>query len=173
MKSLYYAEMIWVPAAAMTLVGMHILLYGLTPLLFISLISGIGLWTFIEYIVHRALHVLKHPGHIRHHSHPKERLGPNWWSTALILTGLCIVLNVIFGFRFASGLDSGVLAGYSAYLYTHNAIHFTNLMPKSQIRLRHEAHHRGENNTYGVITTFWDWVLNFAANSFQKKGPDA
>lgn len=155
MKKLYYIDMIWAPALTITL-GME----SISKVSDLTLIlAGFGTWTFIEYAVHRGLHHFNSAAHLDHHRDPSGKHGPDALSTAGIVAWFYFFSLLALGFSPANIFMTGFLTGYTAYLYLHHGIHMTKLLPYSSRRLRHEAHHRWENNYYGVTTRFWDWFF--------------
>jgi sterol desaturase/sphingolipid hydroxylase (fatty acid hydroxylase superfamily) len=88
---------------------------------FTALAVGLLAWTAIEYALHRVppfrrLHAL-------HHEHPGALIGtPTWLSTPLFLS-LWAVLAHEASAPTASGIATGLMAGYIAYGFVHDAVH--------------------------------------------------
>ena len=137
---------------------------GAKWLLCVSL--GAAAWTLIEYTIHRWIyHQVPYfrDRHEAHHANPGADIG----SPPLI--GVVLILTVFFAplvttsFVIASGLTTGVLAGYSAYMLVHHADHHWTPAPPSWLfsARRHHAlhHHHSELCNFGIVTVFWDRVF--------------
>ncbi len=99
-----------------------------------AFVSGVGVWTLLEYAMHRfLLHGPWRKLHLPHHREPEG--GYDWKPTLL----------------------AGLLAGYVAYSYLHSGLHH-NAGPKG-LREEHSAHHDHLTCNFGVTTTFWDRVF--------------
>jgi sterol desaturase/sphingolipid hydroxylase (fatty acid hydroxylase superfamily) len=137
-----------------------------------SLIVGVGLWTILEYGIHRWLyHGVEFfmRLHNAHHEEPNAYVGaPPFIGVALIF--LLIYLPVeLAGLTIASGLTTGVLAGYMAYQLVHHATHFW--LPARgtylyRARLRHSRHHYHRKlGNFGITTVLWDQVFGSAIHT--------
>jgi sterol desaturase/sphingolipid hydroxylase (fatty acid hydroxylase superfamily) len=135
----------------------------------LALIIGLGLWTLMEYGIHRwlyhGLEVLMRL-HDAHHKEPNAHIGaPPFVGIALIF--LIVYLPVgAFSPTFASGLTTGVMGGYLAYQVVHHAAHFWQAPRGSYLyraRVRHAGHHyhRVPGN-FGITTLFWDQIFGTA-----------
>jgi len=161
MKSLYYIDMIWTPLVAITLIEFHLRTFGFTPTLAFTFAGGVLLWTFMEYVIHRVLHITRHPGHFRHHAYPVEQNGPGALQTIIVMALMYGIFQLIGGFIFASGFEAGLLSGLAVYLFVHHGIHLTTIFPNSKLRIMHENHHAGiGEEVFGVTTTLWDRLFN-------------
>ena len=128
---------------------------------------GIGLWTLLEYGIHRWLYhgvKLLIRLHDAHHKEPHAYIGaPPFIGIALIF--LVIYLPVaLLSHMVASGLTTGVLAGYMAYQLVHHATHFWRPALGSYLyraHFRHSGHHyHRELGNFGITTIFWDQVFS-------------
>jgi sterol desaturase/sphingolipid hydroxylase (fatty acid hydroxylase superfamily) len=132
----------------------------------VCFLSGFLVWTFLEYLVHRVLyHSVPYfeELHDAHHAEPNAYIGAPPIIGIVLLLLLFFVPALAISFVAASGVTSGVLAGYMAYMLIHHAAHYWNLPPSSWLyRLRrHHAlhHHRDDHGNYGITTSFWDYVF--------------
>jgi sterol desaturase/sphingolipid hydroxylase (fatty acid hydroxylase superfamily) len=107
--------------------------------------------------------------HNAHHEEPNAYVGaPPFIGVALIF--LLIYLPVeLAGLTIASGLTTGVLAGYMAYQLVHHATHFW--LPARgtylyRARLRHSRHHyQRKLGNFGITTVLWDQVFGSAIHT--------
>lgn len=151
---------------------------GLSPLMVLGLfVSGIFVWTFAEYMLHRYLfhwvteakwsqrfHFIMHGSH---HQYPKdeERLLMPPVPGLIMASGLFGIFYLIFwivGYPdLTFGFFPGFFSGYLMYSFVHRATH-TMKPPK---RFRHLWHHhslhhyRFPDKAFGVSNTFWDRVF--------------
>ncbi|PQB04853.1 sterol desaturase family protein [Aureitalea marina] len=151
---------------------------GLSPLMVLGLfVSGIFVWTFAEYMLHRFLfhwvteakwsqrfHFIMHGSH---HQHPKDEerlLMPPvpGLIMASVLFGIFFLIFWIAGYSdLTFGFFPGFFSGYLMYSFVHRATH-TMKPPK---RFRHLWHHhslhhyRFPDKAFGVSNTFWDRVF--------------
>ena len=129
-------------------------------------VIGIGLWTLLEYAVHRWLYhgigffIRLHDAH---HQEPHVYIGaPPFVGIALIFVAIYLPLAFIRE-TVASGLTAGVLGGYLTYQLVHHATHFWQPPRGSYLhraRLNHSAHHyQRELGNFGITAAFWDRVF--------------
>ncbi len=142
------------------------------PVQFALLFSGLFVFSFTEYMVHRYLFHSHNASdkknmtyrlHHIHHDHPrdKERL-------ALPLpVGLAVAGVVYLLFWLAMGTYTpfffpGFLTGYALYLFVHYLIH-TRRPPKNLFRVlwkNHSIHHyQDDTKAYGVTSPLWDVIF--------------
>jgi sterol desaturase/sphingolipid hydroxylase (fatty acid hydroxylase superfamily) len=133
----------------------------------IWLMIGAGLWTLMEYCIHRWLYhgveffVRLHDAH---HAEPNAPIGaPPIFGIALIFLVFYAPIATV-SVMVASGLTAGVLAGYLAYQLVHHATHFWRPVHGSYLyraRLHHSVHHyHRELGNYGVTCAFWDYIFD-------------
>jgi sterol desaturase/sphingolipid hydroxylase (fatty acid hydroxylase superfamily) len=129
-------------------------------------VIGIGLWTFLEYGVHRWLyHGVKQfiQLHDAHHMEPHAYVGAPPFVGVTLMFLLVYVPVGLYSLMVASGLTTGVLAGYFVYQLVHHATHFWQPSPGSflyRARLRHSGHHyHRELGNFGITTALWDQVF--------------
>jgi sterol desaturase/sphingolipid hydroxylase (fatty acid hydroxylase superfamily) len=145
---------------------------------------GIGLWTLLEYGIHRLLY---HGVdffirlHAVHHEEPDAYIGaPPFIGIALIFLVITLPF-LLFSLMAASGLTTGMLVGYMGYQLVHHTTHFWQ-PPRGtylyRARLRHSGHHYHRDlGNFGVTTIFWDWlfgtVIHVSRNSMAAATRDA
>jgi sterol desaturase/sphingolipid hydroxylase (fatty acid hydroxylase superfamily) len=135
-----------------------------------TLVAGVGLWTLMEYGLHRiALHEIRYfvPMHGLHHRAPLALVGtPTWFSLLTLLSVILAPAWWMWGFTAASGLTAGVMLGYEWYGILHHLIHHRRDLPSSGggilagSRTRHMKHHFSpRRGNFGVTTALWDRVF--------------
>ena len=156
--------------------------YQLDGLNIITLfISGIFVWTFTEYFLHRfvfhyepkskwgkKLHFIMHGVH---HDYPKDskRLVMPPSVSLPLATLFYFFFLLIIGNPLLNPFFAGFLTGYLIYDITHYAIHHFSIKSKFwlQIKNYHSKHHyMDENKGFGVSQPLWDYVFrtNFDSN---------
>ena len=141
--------------------------------------AGIGLWTLLEYVLHRwVFHraPLIAPMHDAHHRSPRALLGtPTWLSLPLMWLVIFVPTWYFSSFTTASGLTAGVMAGFVWYGILHHAAHHgrprliaTRLSPCVRRHARHHYSKRPVN--FGVTIALWDHVFGTAD---RKPSPEA
>lgn len=143
---------------------------------------GLGLlaWTPIEYALHRWLLHRVPPFnrlHGMHHAHPGALIGTPTWLSASLFLALWAALAREASASVAGGLATGLMSGYLAYAFVHDAVHHRRARAGSWLyraKRRHARHHRaGSNCDFGVSTGVWDAVLRTTARqSRQSVGRD-
>ena len=137
-------------------------------------LSGLFIWTFTEYFLHRfvfhympksewgkRIHFLIHG---IHHDYPKDSkrlvMPP---SVSLPLAAFFFILfNTIIGNAFVLPFFAGFLIGYLFYDITHYAIHHFNMHNKILLAIKnhHSKHHyQNPGLGYGVSQPTWDYVF--------------
>lgn len=158
----FFADFFMVPVFIIFM--MH---YNQASILFmVSLIlTGMILWTLVEYIMHRYLFHntwLFKEQHDDHHRKPKALIGNAPWMTFVSTLGLWTSIWALFDGDTASALTSGILVGYLIYSSIHVKLHhgdpktFTKQM--ARLYRHHSAHHRGGSKNFGVTTDWWDRI---------------
>jgi sterol desaturase/sphingolipid hydroxylase (fatty acid hydroxylase superfamily) len=128
-----------------------------------ALIVGAGLWTLMEYLVHRWIYhrfPIIRTYHEAHHVAPRALLGSPVGLGIMVIFLLVYLPLQPFDRSLASGLTSGILVGYFAYMLVHHAVHHWSVSRGTylyRMRLRHSAHHFSSNEgNFGVTTAIWD-----------------
>ena len=141
-------------------------------LIALSTVLGLGLWTLLEYGLHRfAMH--HRPGrdlisreHLVHHGDPAatsavmRTLGHLGVASLAALGGYAA--SFLIAPAAAAGLAGGVAAGYSGYELLHWHAHHRAPRTAYGVRLRHRhfQHHFGSPRAnYGVTCRIWDRVF--------------
>ena len=132
---------------------------------------GVGAmsWTLIEYSFHRWLY---HSVPVIRDLHAAHHAQPNAYIGAPPLIAIVLILLVFYApvvstsALAASGLTSGMLLGYMAYMLVHHASHYWR-SPASpwlrRARLHHALHHHHSDAiNFGITTAFWDQVFGTA-----------
>ena len=135
----------------------------------LSACLGVAAWTLIEYLIHRFMyhHVrFFRSFHDAHHAEPTAHIGAPPVIGIVLILAVCFLPIAATRFVFASGLTSGMLIGYIAYMLAHHAAHFWQLSTGSWLnRLgRHHLlhHYQSKECNFGITTSFWDKVFGTA-----------
>jgi sterol desaturase/sphingolipid hydroxylase (fatty acid hydroxylase superfamily) len=133
-------------------------------------IACLGLWTLIEYLLHRF--VLHHIPYIRqmHYRHHVEELAsigtPTWLSLGAHALIAFFPILLVSDFAIASAASCGLMLGYLWYISIHHMLHHWHPGHRGYIytlKRRHALHHHlDENVNFGVTTAFWDHVFHTA-----------
>ncbi len=144
-----------------------------------AFVAGLGLWTLVEYILHR--YVLHHMPYIKemHQAHHDEQ-GALLRSAILRSLGSFAVFLVlpawfVIGPIATAGLTAGMMLGYVCFEGVHHILHHWRILPGSYfytVKHRHALHHfRQDEGNFGVTTLFWDHVFGTALTSPAKTRP--
>jgi cyclopropane-fatty-acyl-phospholipid synthase len=134
-------------------------------LVLLTLVGG-GVWSVMEYLLHRfVLHGLQpfQSWHCEHHKRPSALIGtPVLVSVPLF--GFLVALPAIWatGVWHGMALTLGVLGGYLVYSMVHHALHHHKLKHVWWQRrmLGHARHHHSKVPCcYGVTSGLWDNLL--------------
>jgi len=147
--------------------------------------SGLLLFTWIEYQVHRRLfHMdtmtafrkrLQYVIHGVHHEFPKDkdRLAMPPVLSVTIATSLLFVFSLILG-DMAFSFLAGFLVGYAAYLLVHYMVHVFH-PPKNFFKalwVNHSVHHYKHGEAvFGVSSPLWDYIYG-TMDKREKKGAE-
>jgi 4-hydroxysphinganine ceramide fatty acyl 2-hydroxylase len=134
--------------------------------------SGIFLWTFMEYLLHRFLFHFEGDSeaskrihyvlHGVHHLYPRQK--EKLFMPPIPGLGLAFVLYFLLQFLLKDLVLiflAGIITGYLIYVFMHYFIH-TNRPPKvlKKYWTHHFLHHhRYPEKCFGVSTHFWDRVF--------------
>lgn len=133
----------------------------------IAFFTGIAIWTFVEYIMHR--YVLHHltwikDQHAKHHDDQKALIGtPTWLSLVVILILVLGPVATYTDLGIACGFTAGLMLGYLGYTLAHYGIHHWSARPDSylfRLKQRHALHHHFDDaGNFGVSNGIWDYVF--------------
>lgn len=135
-----------------------------------AFITGVALWTFLEYILHRFLgHVHKGRNffkkeHLQHHAKA------NYFAPAIkkatlaviVSSSMLVVLGLFMSLTTALAFITGFVGMYILYEITHYRYHSTDPVAAPFIILRkHHFYHHFHNpkTNFGVTTRVWDRVF--------------
>lgn len=140
--------------------------------------SGIILWSFFEYVMHRfvfhfvteniKLRKIVYLIHGNHHEYPrdKERLFmppvPSIIIASLIFSIMFLALGIFNGRVYVYAIFPGFMLGYLIYGSMHYAIHAWNppfKWMKPLWRNHHLHHYKNDEMGFGVSSTLWDYVF--------------
>ncbi|MDB5089116.1 sterol desaturase family protein [Mucilaginibacter sp. OK098] len=156
---------------------------GLGAFLFIELfISGLFIWTLVEYIMHRfvfhyepadkpwaqRMHFVFHGVHHDYPSDAKRLVLPPSMSIPLA-TGFYFLFNAILPTNYVFGFFPAFILGYLFYDISHYAIHHFNFKGNiwKKIKQHHMLHHyQDPAKGYGVSSPLWDKIFR---SDFLKK----
>jgi cyclopropane-fatty-acyl-phospholipid synthase len=127
---------------------------------------GLGIWTLVEYAMHRyVLHGLQpfSRWHGEHHLRPTALISaPTLLSASLIAVLVFLPALLLFGPVRAGAFLFGFLSGYLGFAITHHAVHHWRA-EGSWLRRRktwHGQHHQARQaGCYGVTSALWDHVF--------------
>jgi sterol desaturase/sphingolipid hydroxylase (fatty acid hydroxylase superfamily) len=140
---------------------------------------GVGVWTLMEYLVHRWLlhaafpagkslwsrimHRLFDASHADHHAQPFDGYHINGHLDTLFVAVWLIPLSFLAPSHTAPMAVAGLFASYTAEEWAHHAMHFDNYRWRyfQYVRRRHLYHHsrNGVGTAYGITSDFWDKVF--------------
>jgi sterol desaturase/sphingolipid hydroxylase (fatty acid hydroxylase superfamily) len=173
-RFLYFGDFIACPLVIAGMFAAVLALRDLTAAGFwlMAFAIGCGVWTLVEYVVHRWVYhsvIYFDKMHDAHHDEPNSLIGaPSFLSIVVIFAAFYAPLYFV-NTTFAGGFTSGILLGYLGYQLVHHASHHWTLKPGSWLykaRLRHMAHHyRNVEGNYGIVTSFWDHVFSTAVET--------
>ncbi|KAH0356455.1 fatty acid hydroxylase, partial [Aureobasidium melanogenum] len=166
----------WVPPVAY---GTYLSSQGLSTVGLASYwITGLCIWTLVEYVLHRflfhldqylpdnrvgiTLHFLLHG---IHHYLPMDRLRLVMPPTLFLVlaTPFWYLAHTVFFYDWnaATAVFCGGIFGYICYDLTHYFLHHKTLPAYwRELKKYHLAHHFADyENGFGVTSRFWDWVF--------------
>jgi sterol desaturase/sphingolipid hydroxylase (fatty acid hydroxylase superfamily) len=124
----------------------------------------LGLWTLIEYLLHRFIlhHVPYIKGmHDRHHVEEHAPVGtPTWLSLMAHALIAFVPVLLVSSFATASAVTCGLMLGYLWYVSVHHILHHWHPVHPGYLytlKRRHALHHHVDETTnFGVTSAFWD-----------------
>ena len=168
-KANYRIALVGDVLATLPFLGVAAICFSGSPFVAGALIlSGLLLWGFLEYAVHRwLLHgppTTARRGHLSHHADGQAYISaPLFTTMATAWTAWALFVPVLSAGR-AALLMFGVYVGYNYYALLHHVEHHR---PNDLARFsygrrlveRHSLHHRRPIVNYGVTTSVWDRLL--------------
>ena len=149
---------------------------SLGAFLFVELfVSGLFVWTLVEYIMHRfvfhyepadkpwaqRMHFIFHGVHHDYPSDAKRLVLPPSMSIPLA-TGFYFLFNAILPANYVWGFFPAFILGYLFYDISHYAIHHFNFKGNlwKKIKQHHMLHHyQDPEKGYGVSSPLWDKIF--------------
>jgi len=147
----------------------------------LALLTGLGTWTLLEYLVHRW--VFHHAPWVRkqhaaHHDDPKAFVGtPTWLSVATLFVLVMLPSVIVAGTATGSSFTAGLVLGYLWYCAAHYGAHHWHSTRRgyfSRIKRRHAIHHQVDvQGNFGVTTCLWDHVFRTHVKRRARTGDSA
>jgi len=137
------------------------------PSILIGSLSGLFVFSLVEYSIHRWLHdprSILFESHEAHHINPEKPSAFLFPASFLVLMPIWLLLVDVLRIHGASFFLCGFSAGYFYFGALHHLEHSTriNQIPFRWLQGRwaaHSVHHRLDNRNFGVMTSFWDYVF--------------
>jgi sterol desaturase/sphingolipid hydroxylase (fatty acid hydroxylase superfamily) len=132
---------------------------------FLSIVSGLILFSFFEYFIHRWLFHgsvgIMAEGHHAHHLNPLGYDALPFFLPAMVLLILTGIFALLMPLDRAFLLTGTMALGYATYGLSHYTIHHTrfHLSWAKHWSAHHLIHHRHPDTNFGVITPTWDVLL--------------
>jgi sterol desaturase/sphingolipid hydroxylase (fatty acid hydroxylase superfamily) len=159
--AIYFGELTFAIALAITLLAASALKFSIAVLLFCC---GLLTWTLAEYVAHRfVLHAIAPVQHGIHHARPQDGVDKVFWqiwlafAVAYLTTGGAVL--------------AGVLVAYAWYLSVHYCAHHNPAILPASLLKHHLDHHRFASRNYGVTTKLWDRLFGTMLRSSEAR-PD-
>ncbi|MGH8749399.1 MAG: sterol desaturase family protein [Burkholderiales bacterium] len=160
----------WLESVLDTLLGIALLSAGLQhhvapPAACALILSGLFLFSFMEYVFHRwVFHGPLQPmarGHASHHADPCGYDSMPFFLPALVLFGVIALCALFAPAPEVWLLASGIAFGYVAYGLAHFMIHHRRFRNARLRRwaARHHIHHHHPGRNFGVTTPLWDALM--------------
>lgn len=165
----YYSDFVVYPVVIVLLAaaGIHAAGEGGALVWIAAMLMSLGLWTLIEYLMHRfVLHHIPYikQMHDRHHVEEHAAVGtPTWLSLGAHALIAFFPLMLVTDFTTASAVTCGLLLGYLWYICIHHILHHWHPVHPGYVytlKRRHALHHHiDETINFGVTSGFWDRVF--------------
>nr|XP_027089116.1 dihydroceramide fatty acyl 2-hydroxylase FAH1-like [Coffea arabica] len=165
---------VWLPVVCW-FVSKSIVMGHTLPQIALTVVTGIGVWTLLEYTLHRFLFHIKTKSywgntihyllHGCHHKHPMDGLRlvfPPAATAVLCLPVFLQLFKLISTPSTAPALFGGGLLGYVMYDVTHYYLHHgqpTSEVPKNLKKYHLNHHFRIQNKGFGITSSLWDKVF--------------
>lgn len=148
------------------------------PTILAGIFLGLMAFTLIEYSIHRWLlhnpNSVLYPLHEAHHNHPETPSAFLFPTSLVVLMLVWLIFAKGFHLPASAFFIAGVAAGYCYFGTVHHVEHSTriNQLPFRWMKKRwaaHSVHHHFDNNNFGVITSFWDYVFGTHQKQMKRK----
>jgi sterol desaturase/sphingolipid hydroxylase (fatty acid hydroxylase superfamily) len=135
----------------------------------VGVVGGAGVWTLLEYVIHRFGGHERRLGRAISDEHLAHHARPHTFSTwakkialaAPLLVTLGVVVAVVAGVAPGTGVALGTGATWLGYELLHRLVHVR--APRNAwgawARRHHLHHHFHPRVNHGVTTPLWDWVF--------------
>lgn len=125
-------------------------------MIYLFIVLGFVLGTFLEFAGHRALHLpWLYKYHKGHHDVPSDySVGGSWKAYLATVGGIAALLAVIH-----VGVSIGFLIWYGVFTALHFGSHYLSAArrsPLDAIQDNHIGHHEDPTTNYGVTVPYWD-----------------
>ncbi|XP_042386580.1 dihydroceramide fatty acyl 2-hydroxylase FAH1-like, partial [Zingiber officinale] len=165
---------IWLPVVCWCLIQSFQMCNSF-PQLALMVMTGVFLWTMIEYILHRFLFHIKTKSywgntahyllHGCHHKHPMDSLRLVFppAATAILCIPFWKLATLLAAPTTTPALFGGGLLGYVIYDCTHYYLHHgqPSKDPAKHLKRYHLNHHfRIQNKGFGITSSLWDIVFS-------------
>lgn len=141
----------------------------------LTLLGGIFVWTFIEYVMHRFVFHFDPKGpfmerihyifHGVHHDYPNDAkrlvLPPS--VSIPLATGFYLLFGVFIEEYYLAAFFAGFVIGYLFYDMSHYALHHGNFKSAfwKKLKKHHMQHHYSDaSKGYGVSSDIWDRIFD-------------
>jgi sterol desaturase/sphingolipid hydroxylase (fatty acid hydroxylase superfamily) len=168
----YYSDFVVYPAAIVVLAAAGLIDVGENSASgwIAAVVACLGLWTLIEYLLHRfVLHHIPYIRdlHDRHHVEERSSVGtPTWLSVGVHALIAFFPVLMVSDFATASAVTCGLMLGYLWYISVHHVLHHWHPVHPGYLytlKRRHALHHHvDETINFGVTSAFWDRVFGTA-----------
>ena len=144
-------------------------------LVILTFLTGLAVWTFVEYAFHRWVyhkgHTAAHVGHMVHHESPEILIAMPWFVVTAVFGGLWYVTAQWLQVHHVLSLAAGILLGFVIYGAFHHLLHRFDFQPRWYRRLRahHNIHHHFPQVNFGVTSRFWDQLLKTSHHNRSKR----
>ncbi len=135
------------------------------PVVFLTILLGLFLFSIIEYSFHRWLFhgsvQLLVQGHRAHHENPLGYDSLPFFLPAVILLALTGVLVLLMPANYVFLVIGTITVSYATYGLSHFTIHHHRFhyTPARNWAANHQIHHYHPDTNFGVTTPLWDNLL--------------
>lgn len=150
----------------------------------LAVVSGVGLWSLCEYLLHRFLGHDKRTWpngfaaeHTRHHSQG-DYFAPSWKKGLAAAAALGVVLPlavIAAGWSLGALFSGAFVAMYLTYEGLHRRAHTHPGLGRYGrfLRRHHFYHHFADpKSNHGVTSPLWDWLFGTLASTPQLRVPE-